>query len=113
MKKVKRLFLAIPVLFITFIFFTYMDNGWSFQDYSKLIHPILFALSLTIMIFVQASKKFFLYSSLILLVGMMFLSLFNLISFANWIGSLGFGELIIVFVCYLPVILKEGYIQNF
>src|SRR3989304_9219671 len=102
MKDIKLLLGALLIFAASFAIFIFLEVGWNFNNPIKLTSPLLFALSLTTMIFFSSLRKVFLYGSLILLMAMVFFYLFNQMELANWTGSLGFGILIIVITCFLP-----------
>jgi len=104
----------IPILFIFFVFiFTILDTGMEVNQLVLLIQPVIFALSAVIGIFFNALRKAILIISLALLSLMVFTYLLNLLEISNWIGSLGFGMLIIVIVSYLPNLIREGFIHKY
>lgn len=113
MKKIKLLIWVSLLFTATFIIFTFLDIGLTFDNPIKLINPVLFAGSLIIAIFLPLYRRFLLYGSVVLLICMAIFYLFNQLELANWIGSLGFGILVITIVSYCPNFIKKGYIENF
>lgn len=104
----------IPIVFIFFVFiFTILDTGIEVNQLALLIQPIIFALCAVITIFFINLRKVILITSLTLLSLMIFTYLLNLLDKSNWIGSLGFGMLVIVALSYLPNLIKEGFIHKY
>lgn len=113
MKKIKLFIGAVFLLIGSFTLFTYIDIGWKFDDFFKLINPFLFSISLTLMVFLPGLRKLFLYISIFLMIAMVILYLLNLLDLATWVGSLGFGLLVIMIGCFSPELIKKGCIENF
>lgn len=96
----------------TFVF-TVLSFDLGVDQVTQIIQPLIFGLTTTISILYPALRKFILIISSTLLSLMIILYLFNLVDFSNWIGSLGFGMLIIVIFSYFKVLIKTGCIEKF
>lgn len=76
----------------------------------ELIQPVIFAFTVTVMFLNGKSRLLILWFSGVLLVLMVVFYLFNFLSVSSWVGSLGFGILVILIFSYLPNLIKYGHI---
>lgn len=107
------LVLKIIAIFIFFtLFFILIDGEWPVENFYKIIQPLIFSLSVLIIILKPSLKKNLLFISGSMLLLMIIFYLFNQLMIANWIGSLGFGIVVITIAGYLPEIIQRGYIEN-
>lgn len=113
MKMIKKMFIAPVLIIILTIIFTILDLGLNIKKLNLLIQPLIFAVVATISFLFGSYRKLFLFFSASLLSLMIIVYLFNLLDIANWVGSLGFGVLIIVLCSYIPVLIKKGHIEKF
>ncbi len=113
MKETKKIFIALVLVIILTIIFTILDSGLRIKQLNLLIQPLIFALVATISFLFGSYRKLLLFFSANLLSLMIITYLFNLLDAANWVGSLGFGILIIVFCSYIPVLIKRDHIEKF
>lgn len=112
MSSAKKIIL-IPIFIAIFTFsFTVLEFGLEIHMRTQLIEPFIFALSAVFCIFYASFRRRILTISLLLLALMVSTYLFDMLDFANWIGSLGFGIFVTVIFSYLPSIIKKGYIEN-
>ncbi len=112
MNSAKKIIL-IPILIVIFTFsFTFLEIGLEIHKITQIIQPFIFALSAVLCILYNSLRRLILKISLVLLALMVLTYLFDNLDFANWIGSLGFGMLVIVIFSYLPILIKKGYIEN-
>lgn len=111
MNTKKTIFMISTVIFLTFLFI--LLNDGEISQFGQIFQPFLFALTFSISIFIAPSRKFFLVASIVLLILMIFSYLFNLLEVSNWIGSLGFGMLLMTVFSYFNQFIKKGYIEKF
>lgn len=111
--KIKTVSLRFLLFVVVFFILTILENGWIFDDPIRLLSPLIWAVSLATMVFLPNTRRIFIYISFILLSAMVIFYLFNLINLANWLGSLGFGELVLLMICYFPKLFKNGFIEKF
>lgn len=109
----KKIILA-PFLFIISIFaFTILDHGFGIKNIDEVIQPILFSLGFVIAVLLSPYRKYLFVTSMILLSLMVLTYLLQMMEISNWLGSLGFGMLVITFFSYIPEIVKKGFIEKF
>lgn len=113
MKEIKKMSVALVFLIILTIIFTILDSGLNIKQLNLLIQPLIFGVAATISFLFGSYRKLLLFFSATLLSLMIITYLFNLLDLANWIGSLGFGILIIVLFSYIPVLIKKDHIEKF
>ncbi|MBI4036761.1 hypothetical protein HY386_02705 [Candidatus Daviesbacteria bacterium] len=77
-----------------------------------IISVLVFSLTATSCIMLVNTRKKLLIISIFLLILMYIFYLFNSLSLANLLGSLGFGMLVIIVLSYLPQFFKKGYIDK-
>ena len=107
-KSVLMIFITI---FLTFLF-TFLNDG-KISQFGQIFQPFIFALTFSVGIFLPSLRKLFLTIAISLLALMIFIYFFNLLDISNWIGSLGYGMLLMVTFTYLPEFIKKGYIEKF
>ena len=98
-------------MFLTLLFTLLNDEEIS--QFGQISQPFIFALTFSLCIFLSFLKKLFLIISLGLLSLMVFVYFFNLLEISNWLGSLGYGMLLMITFSYLPEFVKKGYIEKF
>lgn len=102
------------IIFIVSLFvFYFLEFESSLAKVESLIQPLFFAATLSICIIRPHFRKIILIASAILLAVMIFTYLFNQLNIANWVGSLGFGILIVTIASYIPELVKKGYIERY
>lgn len=107
MSKIIQIFKALLLTIIFTIIFKILDSGLEINNVvSSLIQPIIFALSATICILQTKYREFILFIAFVLLSVMVIMYLANRLDFSNFIGSLGFGILIIVISSSLSKMIK-------
>ena len=109
---IKKLILIILITILLTFLFTLLNDG-EISQFGQIFQPLIFALTFSLCIFLSFLKKFFLIMSLSLLSLMVFVYFFNLLEISNWLGSLGYGMLLMVTFSYLPEFVKKGYIEKF
>ena len=107
-KSVLMIFITI---FLTFLF-TFLNDG-EINQLGQIFQPFIFALTFSVGFFLPSLRKLFLTIAISLLALMIFIYFFNLLDISNWIGSLGYGMLLMVTFTYLPEFIKKGYIEKF
>ncbi len=112
LKKIRKNLIKIIMLF-TFLFpiFFFLNNGFSF-DYWKLAQALIFTVVFINILVWPDSKKNYLGLSLFLLITMIILYIFKLIIIAEIVGSTGIGIIYITLLCYLPQLIRLGYIKK-
>lgn len=109
----KKFFLGIIIFVSAALIFSLLEFESSFDKFGTLIQPLIFALTLTVSIFLKHIRKVILSISIALLIIMILTYLLNMINISNWIGGLGFGILIVTLASYLPELIKKGYIEKY
>ena len=107
----KLIFIFILVIPLTFLFC--ILNEGEISNINQLIQPFIFALTFSIGSFIPSLRKLFLIISLSLVALMIFVYFFNLLDLSNWLGSLGYGMLLMIIFTYLPDFVKRGQIEKF
>lgn len=92
---------------IAFLHTGFMENSWQ-----NLAQVVVFSSSLSINLVWFQSRKITLIISVVLLTITAILFMFNRMSWADMIGSSGVGLIVISLVCYLPQLVKLGYIKS-
>jgi len=112
-RKFYLFFLAffLPVLF-TGIFYIF-EYGLFFDSWNKLVNPLVLSLITVTMIVKKNLKRFVFIFSIICLIAMVFIYLFNLIDVSQMVGDFGFSLLLITIILYIPRIIKEGHLEKF
>lgn len=112
--KVAIKIIVIPILTMVFTYmFMLVNTGVKIDQINQIIQPVLFAVCAILCIFFPKHKKNILKISLALLFFMIFSYLFKGLELSNWVGSLGFGLLLITVFSYIPELIKKGYIEKF
>ncbi len=111
MSKLKRIFLDLTIFILAAIIFSYLEFGYPLKSIDMIIRPIIFAFSLLITLKAQF-RGYLLLGSLILLFLMIIFTLIWQLTLADWIGSLGFGMLVIYVAGFIPQLIKKGYIER-
>lgn len=94
------------------IIFNFLEYGGAWDGWNKFAYPALYTSISLVIVFKQSFRKLFLFVALSLISIMVVIYLFNEIYLSNLIGSLGLAILAIVFVSYIPGLIKKGYIEN-
>lgn len=111
MKEIKKvIFLVIFFLLFTLIFYL-LEFGAIFEHPTMIIKPSIFSFFATISILKPNLRRISFAISFSLLFLMAMIYLFGQISISNWVGSLGFGILVIVIVSYLGDFVRKGFID--
>lgn len=113
MNNAKRVILIAIFSMVSFIIFVMLDNGVNVKRIDQLIQPLIFTFTFIIGIFFHSASRYLLGVSIFLLSLMIFTYLFASLDISNWIGSLGFGILLVVSCTYLPQFIKKGYIDKY
>lgn len=95
---------------VSLLVFEILEYGRLTLLINELIQPLIFSSSVVLIFLSHKFKQLSLWFSLILLALMVVFYLFNLLLVANWVGSLGFGVLVISIFSYLPSLIKYGHI---
>lgn len=108
-----KYFWFVLIFLISFVIFMILEYGRFTTLITELIHPIIFS-TISSWIFILPSSRYtILLFSLFSFLVMAVFYLFQLVEIANWIGSLGFGILVITVVSCLPQLIKKGFIEKF
>lgn len=107
--------LAYKLIFsiLSFGVFYILEYGFTFDNPNKFLIPLLLSVLTMIMLFRPDLKHYSLILVGICLVLMILASIFNLLNFANILGSFGFSLLIVTIFLYLPQIIKKGHVEKF
>lgn len=108
-----KVVLGVIIFIVSLFVFSFLEFESSLGKIDSLIQPLIFAATLSIGLCLPRFKKIILLISLSFLMVMIFTYVFNQINLSNWIGSLGFGMLVITVATYLPELIKRGYIEKF
>lgn len=106
----KKAFKNITLFLLIFGFFLIFNSGFKFDFGESQFQTLVFTLMTLLLIFQPWLKKVFVILSLILFIFMVIFFTLDLISVADFFGSLGFGIFIISGLFYLPRLLKYGHI---
>lgn len=107
-------FIKVIIIFVvSMVVFFLLEYESSLVKLNSLIQPFLFAATLSICITKPNFRKKLLLISLMFLMIMVFIYLFNNINLANWTGGLGFGMLVVIISTYIPELIKRGHIEKF
>lgn len=107
-------FIKVIIIFVVFmVVFSLLEYESSLAKLNSLIQPFLFAVTLSISISLPHFRKIQLFIAFLLLLAMVFTYLVNQINVSNWLGSLGFGILILTIFSYIPELIKKGYIERY
>ena len=98
-------------IFFTFLY-TFLNDG-KISQIGQIFQPFIFALTFSVSIFLPSLRKLFLVIAISLLALMIFIYFFNLLDISNWLGSLGYGMLIMITFTYLPEFVRKGHIEKF
>ncbi len=109
----KKIIFAPILLVISSLIFIVLDNGSLTPQIDQLIPPVFFAITLTLCIFFPNFRKYLLIISVTLLILLIITYLFQILEISNWLGSLGFGMLIMIIFSYIPQLIKDGLIEKF
>lgn len=101
------------VFSISLIIFMILEYGHITLSISEIIQPLFFASIVTLIFLRSKLRRYIFWFSSTLLILMIILYIFNLLLFANWVGGLGAGIMVILITSYLPEIIKKGYIEKF
>lgn len=113
MKEINKMLIApVMVIILTFMFII-LDSGLDIKQLNLLIQPLIFAVVATISFLFESYRKLLLFFSATVLSLMVIIYLFNQLDLANWVGSLGFGMLVIILFSYLPILVKKDSIEKF
>lgn len=105
-----RYLISIFIFAFSLLSFLVLEYGKIPNQIADMFQPIIFA-SVVTTIFIKRQYRFvILRICLILLFLMVILYLLDQIIFASWIGSLGFGILVILIFSYFPKLIKDGHI---
>lgn len=109
--NLKKLLIYILIFIVSLPVFIWLETSFKINSIFDLIRPLIFSVSLVISLR-NIFRKFILAISLIFLGLMIIAYLFWQITLANWIGSLGFGILILVCITYISELLKKGSVNK-
>lgn len=109
--KIKFLkFLTISTLVLPMILF--FHTGFLSDSFIKNFQVVVFAIIFGFVIVWPLYRKQIFLASLVLLIGMVILSVANIMEWADMMGSTGVGFITINLVSYLPQMIKLGYIKK-
>lgn len=103
---------AMIIFPVSLVIFMILEYGRITIVGSEIIQPLIFTLVVEV-IYLRKYRLPILLFSLAMLFLMVILYLFNYLLTANWIGSLGFGMLLLIISSYLPEFIKNGFIEKF
>lgn len=106
-KLLLRIFLSVLSIFV----FWYLESGLMIKNGDELIKSIIFGATLFIATLAQYRKYLFLFS-FFLLGFMITFYLFWQMTWADRLGSLGFGILVITTSSYILRLLKNGFVEK-
>lgn len=111
MKKVNKLLLTIFISVFSIGIFWGLESGFKLRKGDELFQSIIFGVSLFIALYSQFRKYLFIVA--FILMGIMVLAyLFWQISWADRIGSVGFGIVLITIFSYTSHLVKKGHIEK-
>lgn len=110
---VKKIITGCISIIILTIVFILLYSGGEVARIDQIFSPFIFALTAVTSVLIPHARKILLVTSLSLLSAMILTYLLNMIDVANWLGSLGFGIILVVSVTYLPQFIKKGYIEKY
>lgn len=109
MKKILK-FLIIFMSILPFIFF--LHTGFGTDSLIKNLQAIIFSTIFAFVIVWPIFKKYIFILSAVLLLGMTAFSIFNIMDWADILGSSGVGLVLLLLLSYLPQVIKKGYVEN-
>lgn len=110
-------FLEILKMFFFFTLFGgifyVLEYGTTWDNPGKFLKPILLSGFTVTMLFQQKLRRYIFIFSIICLLLMAVMSVFNWSDLSNNIGSFGFSLLVVTVFLYLPQIIKKGHVEKF
>jgi len=103
-------FFIILILILPFIFF--FHTGFLVAFNITNLQAALFSMILSSLIVWPVLKKYVFLISAILIIGMLPFFLFNIMDWANIMGSTGIGFVLLLLLSYLPDFIKRGYVEK-
>ncbi len=113
MSTTKKIILAPLLLVIFTIIFIVLNVGMNITGVDQIIQPVTFATTLTICFLFSYYRKYLMATSIVLLILLVFTYLLGILVVSDWVGSLGFGMLVIISFSYLPQFITRGYVEKF
>lgn len=104
-------FIILPV-FLTTVF-NFLEYGLIWDRFIKFLYPMTLSGLFIINMYVPKLRRFSLALAYGLLILMILLYLVGQLNLSNLIGSFGFALLLIVIFCYMPQIIKKGFLEKF
>lgn len=104
--------LAVLVFVVSLIFFTLIEYGRLTTLITEVAQPAIFALTLALIFLNHKLRKAIFWFSSSLFILMIVAYIFNFLQFANWIGSLAMGIIIVLIASYISNFIKDGYIEE-
>ncbi len=103
---------VIIIFAVSIIVFSFLEYETSLNKIPTLMQPLFFSITLSVCLLWPRFRKIFIFCALIFLTIMIFTYLLNILDIAEWIGSLGFGMLVITIISYSNDFIKKGYIER-
>lgn len=106
-KKIPYILLYIIISFLIF----YLSSGFTDEILRK-IEAVYFVVFFLVF---SAVKKIRIYSFVIIAVSFILMGifyLFNILAIAVFLGNIGFGALIIIFLIFIPHLIAHGYLKD-
>ena len=110
MKKGLIKFLAIFGLVLPIVFF--LHTGFLTDSPVKNLQAVFFAAAFALLIVWPIYKKYVFLISAILLIGMAPFFMFNIMAWADILGSTGIGLILLLLISYMPQLVKKGYVEK-
>ncbi|MBI2196504.1 hypothetical protein HYU45_02710 [Candidatus Daviesbacteria bacterium] len=109
MKKVLKFFIIL-ILVLPFIFFFHTGFlvGFTVPSFQAALFSAVFASALVWPVL----KRYVFLLSAILIVGIAPFYIFNIMDWANMLGSMGIGFVLLLVLSYLPDFIKRGYVEK-
>ncbi len=103
---------VIIIFVVSMTVFSFLEYETSLNKIHTLIQPLFFSITLSICLVWPSFRKIFIFCALIFLTIMIFTYLLNILDIAEWVGSLGFGMLVITLISFSGDFIKKGYIER-
>lgn len=102
----------ITIFVISFPVLFFINTGFRVDDFIKIIQSALFSLIVIIVIILPEKRKYIFILVLFLFICMFALYIFEIIQWADVLGSTGLGFILLNIISYIPQLIKLGYIKK-
>lgn len=107
-----RILLRILLFLLILVLVFFLNTGFVLDSYWKIAQIVIFTITFYLILFMSKIRRLIFIISLILVIIMGILYVFNLIEWSEIFGSTGIGLIIINLITYLSQLVKLGYIKK-